>query len=381
MENLRAKFLLRKDINYLNHGSFGACPIEVFQKYQDFQLLLESQPVEFFAKRLAVLKAEVRQKLGFYLNAPADCLVTIPNATFGVNLVARALKFSPGDEILSNNHEYGACNRVWRSVCQETGAIYRIEEIPTPINSSEQIVEAIWSKVSDKTKLLFLSHITSPTALIMPVKELIKRARERGILTLIDGAHAPGQLDLNLNALGADFYTGNCHKWMCAPKGSAFLYARQEKKSLIKPLVISWGNDRVYATQDPFIDELEILGTDDPSAYLSIPDAIEFQARNNWSIVRAECHKLIQWIKAELENKIGAKPLYADDPSLFSQMVAVELPRRDPQAIKARLIDEFKIEVPVWEWNNKTLLRVSVQGYNTKADLENLVQVLRQILN
>ena len=380
MADLIELFLLRRDITFLNHGSFGACPRPVFERYQQWQRLLEQQPVEFIGRKLAGYMTEVREALGSYLSAPPDTLIPVPNATFGVNLVAQSLKLAPGDEILSNDHEYGACSRAWKKVCASSGAIYKQQVIPLPISSCEELLECIWQGVTPRTKVLFVSHIASPTALVFPVEKLVERAAERGILSFIDGAHAPGHVDLNLRQLGADFYTGNCHKWLCAPKGAAFLYTKPQRKHLVKPLIVSWGGDRADATGDPYLDELEILGTDDPSAYLTIPAAIEFQESHNWLDVRAKCRELVRSVKQELESSLGARQLYPSDSKLFYQMAAVELPGAKASEVKTQLYDKFKIEVPVWEWSGRTLLRVSVQGYNTSEDLTKLVAALRQIL-
>ena len=380
MHNLRDQFLLRKDIVFLNHGSYGACPRPVFEDYQCWQLLLEQQPVEFIGRRLPDYLAHVRQVLGSYLNVAASNLVPVPNATFAVNLVAQSLKLSPGDEILSNDHEYGACSRAWRKVCAMTGAVYKQQAVPLPVKSDEEIIDRIWSGVTERTKVLFVSHIASPTALVFPVAKLIKKAAERGILSFVDGAHAPGQVDLDLKLLDPDFYTGNCHKWLCAPKGAAFLYTKSERKALLSPLVVSWGSERGGATGDPYLDELEILGTDDPSAYLSIPAAIEFHRKYNWSAVRTSCRHLVRAVKQEIESINGVRQLYPSDGELFYQMAAVELVGANAVEVKAKLYDDFKVEVPVWEWSGRTMLRVSVQGYNTAEDLQTLVSALRQIL-
>jgi len=221
-------FLLDPDVIFVNHGSFGACPRPVFAAYQAWQRELERQPVEFLGRRFAALIAEARTALGAYVGAGADDLVYVPNATTGLNIVARSLELAPGDEVLATDHEYGALDRTWRFICAKRGARYVRQPVELPITSAEEVVEAVWAGVTDRTRVLFLSHITSPTAIIIPVAELVRRAREAGIITVVDGAHAPGQIPLDLESLGVDFYAGNCHKWMMAPKGSAFLYARRE---------------------------------------------------------------------------------------------------------------------------------------------------------
>jgi isopenicillin-N epimerase len=213
LTSLRELFLLRPDVVFLNHGSFGACPRAVFQAYQTWQLELERQPVEFIQRRSRDLLREAREALGVFVGADADDLVYVTNATMGLNIVARSVPLEPGDEVLTTDHEYGALNRTWEFVCDKRGARYVRRPVALPISDEEQVVDAIWSGVTARTRVLFISHITSPTALIFPVKELVRRAREAGILTIVDGAHASGQVPLELEAMGVDFYSGNCHKW------------------------------------------------------------------------------------------------------------------------------------------------------------------------
>ncbi|MCB8923129.1 MAG: aminotransferase class V-fold PLP-dependent enzyme [Ardenticatenaceae bacterium] len=213
MKDLKPLFLLDPDVHFLNHGSFGAAPRPVMAAYQAWQMRLERQPVHFLVNELPGLLHAAREALGHYLHAPADDLVYVPNATYGVNVVARSLALQPGDEILTSDHEYGACDNAWALVCRKTGAVYRRQPIPLPAAPPQEMAAQFWQGVTPRTKVIFLSHITSPTALTLPVAEICARARQAGILTLVDGAHAPGQLALDLPALGADFYTGNCHKW------------------------------------------------------------------------------------------------------------------------------------------------------------------------
>ena len=239
MFNLKQHFLLDPSIVFLNHGSFGATPKPVFDEYQRWQLELERQPVEFMARRFTGLMAESRAALGEYLGTHADNLVYTQNVTISINIVARSLKLGAGDEVLTSDHEYGAMDRTWRFLAKEHG--FRYINQPVSLASKEALIDSFWSAVTPRTRVIFLSHITSSTALIFPVDEIIKRARAVGIITVIDGAHVPGQIPLDLDSLGADFYGGNLHKWLCAPKGAGFLYARPEIQHLLKPLVVSWG--------------------------------------------------------------------------------------------------------------------------------------------
>jgi isopenicillin-N epimerase len=377
--NLRDFFLLEQDVVFLNHGSFGACPKPVFQKYQDWQLQLERQPVRFFVKELWPALEVARRNLEAYVGSERNCLVPVMNATVGVNTIAQSLRFEPGDEILSNEHEYGACTRAWEKVCRHTGAVYVVAPIPDPIESLEQLADIIWSKVTDRTKVLFISHITSPSGIVFPAEELCRRAKERGILTVVDGAHCAGQIPLNMQELGADFYTGNCHKWLCAPKGAAFLYAAPDKRELIEPLMVSWGGTNECASDDKFVNELQFQGTNDMSGFLAISDAIQFQSDHNWDAVRADCQGKIAWVKDELEALPNVRAWYPTTNTLQKQMTAVILEGKDGVAVKNYLESEYRIEIPVWSRGNDAVLRVSVQGYNTQSELELLVSAIKKL--
>jgi isopenicillin-N epimerase len=375
----RAQFLLRPDVVYLNHGGLGACPRDVFEVYQRWQRELEAQPVEFF-RRSKELLAGARQALADYLGAGANDLVFVPNATTGLNIVARSLRLNPGDEVLGTDHEYGALDRTWTFLCERAGASYVRAPVPLPAPSKERIVDAVWSRVTPRTRVLFLSHITAQTAIILPVEELLRRARAAGLITIVDGAHAPGQIRLDLRRLGADFYSGNCHKWMCAPKGSAFLYARPEAQGLLEPLVVSWGWRPVKPGPSRFIDEHEGQGTRDLAAYLAVPAAIEYLARHDWDTVRRECHTLVRTTRAAINGVSGLTALCPDGDDWFGQMAGVQLPACDAEAFAGRLRHEFNIEVPVWEWNGRPILRFSIQGYNAPADAEALVAAISRII-
>jgi len=373
---LRDLFLLRPDVVFLNHGSFGACPRPVFEAYQAYQLELERQPVEFLGRRFNDLMREARRALAEYLGTQAGNLVCVTNATVGGNIVARSLKLKEGDEVLSTNHEYGAMDRTWRFVCGKADARYVNHPLPHPLHAREQFVESLWGAVTDRTRVIFLSHITSPTALIFPVEDICRRARGAGILTVIDGAHAPGQIPVNLESIGADFYAANCHKWMNAPKGAGFLYARPEVQPLLEPLVVSWGWESETPGDSPFIDHHEWQGTRDIAAFLSVPAAIEFMGAHDWDRVRAECHALAREFRRRMTELTGLMPLSPDSPEWYAQMVAVPLPDCDVDAVKNRLYDEYRIEIPVSRWNGIPLIRASLQVYNTRQDVDRVVSAL-----
>lgn len=376
MNALRNQFLLDPDVVFLNHGSFGACPIPVFEQYQHWQRELERQPVAFFQRRADALLDEARQTIGAYLNASPDDLVFVPNATIGINTVARSLDLKPGDEILTTDHEYGAMDYTWAFICGKTGATYIRHSIPLPVTSHADFVESLWGAVTPRTKVIFISHITSPTALIFPVTEICRRARQAGILTVIDGAHVPGQLPLDLTALDVDFYSGNFHKWLCAPKGAGFLYARREHHATVNPLVISWG----WTDGASFVKQNTWQGTRDLAAFISVPAAIQFQRENNWDTIRQQCHNLASTARTRISELSSREPISPDSTEWFAQMVTIPLPPCDIEAVKERLYKEHCVEVPLMVWNEKPYIRTSFQGYNTIDDLERLITGLRAIL-
>ena len=373
---LREQFLLDPDVIFLNHGSFGACPRPVFERYQAWQRELKRQPVEFIGRRLPARLAGARAAVGAFVGARGDDLVFVPNATTALNVVARSLALEPGDEVLGNNHEYGALDRTWRFLCAKRGARYVRLDLPLPVSTPEALVEAIWAGVTARTRVLFLSHITSPTALRFPVEPLVARAREAGILTVIDGAHAPGQIPLDLDALGADFYAGNLHKWPCAPKGTAFLHARREAQPLLEPLIVSWGWESEFPGASRFIDEQEYTGTADPASYLAAPAAFDFLAENGWDEVRAGCHELVRYARERVSALTGLPPIAPDGAGWVAQMATLPLPDGDAAALKARLYDAHRVEIPIIPWEGRRYARISIQGYNAREEVDAFVEAL-----
>lgn len=379
-DSLKSEFLLDPNVVFLNHGSFGACPKRVFDDYQRWQLELERQPVEFLGRRITTLLAEARAKLAEYVGAATDEVVYFPNPTTAINMVARSLNLKPGDEILTTEHEYGAMDRTWRFVCNKTGARYLHRPIRLPVTSHEEFVEAFWAGTTERTRAIFISHITSPTALIFPVQEICRRAREAGLLSVVDGAHAPGQIPLNLAELGADLYTGACHKWLCGPKGSAFLYARREVQAWLEPLVVSWGWESETPSGSQFVDHHEWQGTRDVAAFLATPAAIQFQAEHDWGAVRAECHGLASETRRRIDDLTGLAPICPDSRDWFSQMAAIRLPPVDVSSLKERLYNDYRVEAPLFKWNDQPFMRVSFQGYNSRTDADALVDALKHLM-
>lgn len=373
---LREQFLVRRDITFLNHGSYGACPRPVFEVYQSWQHELESQPVEFISRRMHGLMGEARAALGNFLGTAADNLIFAPNVTWAINAVVRSLSLQPGDEVLATNLEYGAVDRTWHYYCGQHDARYINQPITLPVTTPETFVEELWAGVTERTRVIAISHITSGTALILPVAEVCRRARAAGILTVIDGAHAPGQIDLNLDALGADFYGGNCHKWLCAPKGAGFLFARPECQEMLAPFIISWGYEADVPGPSLFLDHYERTGTHDPSAYLSVPAAIAFQREHDWPRVRAACHLLLREARERIAALTNLPQIAPDSPEWWVQMCTCPLPLTDAARLKEHLWQDYQIEIPVSSRNGQTFVRVSIQAYNRPEDVDRLLEVL-----
>jgi isopenicillin-N epimerase len=356
---VRDLFLLDPDVVFLNHGSYGACPRPVFERYQAWQRELEREPVDFISRRLPGLLEHARGELGAFVGASADDLTFVENATTGVNIAARALDLQPGDEVLATNLEYGACDLAWEWVCERAGARYVRAD-----------VDELFEHQSERTRAVFLSHITSETALLLPVEEIIARARAEGLATIVDGAHAVAQVDLDLSALGVDFYAGNCHKWLCAPKGAGFLYVRPEWQGRVDGTIVSWG----YEAPVTFISRTERQGTRDSAAYLAVPDAIAFHRAHD---ARERCIALAREARRELCALLGTEPLAPDEQVL--QMASVWLPGPQPE-LSQRLFDEHRIEIPTMRHGRDDLLRISIASYTERADVERLLDALPRVL-
>jgi isopenicillin-N epimerase len=348
---VKDSFLLDPAVVYLNHGSFGACPRPVFDVYQQWQRELERQPVEFLAleRRFPALLDEARCTLADYLGAAPENLAFVPNATSGLNAVARSLTLGPNDEVLLGDAEYGGMERLWEFVRRRTGAT--VERRPF-----DELAPG------PRTQVVFCSHIEWSTGRLNDLAPLVARTRSAGALLVVDGAHTPGQLDLDLDALGADIYAGNCHKWLCAPKGSAFLYARPAAQRLIDPAIVSWD----WLDDASFPELHRWQGTRDPSAYLSVPAAIAFQAERDWPAVRRRCHALLSSLELPF-------PPLTDE---YVQMRGFRVEHPDPRGLQRRLYDEHRIEVPIFETPAGWVMRVSVQAYNNETDLSALSRAI-----
>ena len=378
MNGMKDWFLLDPDITFLNHGSYGACSKPVFKEYQDWQQKLETQPVQFMTNQVYSAMEKSRESMSQFVGCDDEELVFFQNPTTAVTNVIYNLDLKPGDEVLMSNHEYGALVRAWKMWGEKTGVNIIQQDISMPVTIEENFIENFWTGVTDQTKVIFLSHITSSTALIFPIEKIIKLAKEQNILTIIDGAHVPAHIPLNIHELGCDFYTGACHKWLCAPKGSSFLFVKKEHQDWVKPVVVSWGKDGDDPTPSEFIQNFQWQGTRDMSAFLTIPTAINFYNKEIRPY-QAACKKIIQDTYSEFPSVLNTEPISAGIEWL-AQLVAHPLPKNIPSNLKKRLWEEYQIEIPVFEWNGQEFVRVSIQVYNTQKDVDLLMSALRSLI-
>ncbi|MDD3005500.1 MAG: aminotransferase class V-fold PLP-dependent enzyme [Flavobacterium sp.] len=379
-EAMKNMFLLNPERVFLNHGSFGACPKPIFENYQNFQRELESDPVEFIQKKYSDYLAKAKSALASFIHCQKEDFVFTPNPTVAINTVMRSLNLGEGDEILTTNHEYGAMDRTWHFFCKKSGAKYIRQNINLPITSKEQILEEFWKGYSSKTKVIFLNQISSTTALIFPVKEICNKARQLGLITIIDGAHVPGHIDLNITQLNPDFYTGTLHKWMLAPKGSSFLYVKKEFQSQIDPLVVSWGYESLAPSESQFLDYHEYQGTNDHSAYLCTPKVIAFLEENNWKEKATVAKELVLQNYARFCNLLGSQPIAPITAEFIGQMASVPIQTKKPEVLKEVLLERYNIQVPIMQLNGNVYLRYSINAYNSQSDLDVLYQALQEII-
>ena len=371
-------FLLDPDITFLNHGSYGACSKPVFKEYQDWQKKLEDQPVQFMTNQVYSAMEKSRESMSQFVECDEEELVFFQNPTTAVTNVIYNLDLKPGDEVLMSNHEYGALVRAWKMWGEKTGVNIIQQDISMPLTTKKNFIENFWTGVTDQTKVIFLSHITSSTALIFPIEKIIKLAKEQNILTIIDGAHVPAHIPLNIHELGCDFYTGACHKWLCAPKGSSFLFVKKEHQDWVKPVVVSWGKDGDDPSPSEFIQNFQWQGTRDMSAFLTIPTAINFYNKEIRPY-QAACKKIIQDTYSEFSSVLNTEPI-STGKEWLAQLVAHSLPKNIPSNLKKGLWEEYQIEIPVFEWNGQEFVRVSIQVYNTQKDVDLLMSALRSLI-
>ena len=378
MSSLRDFYLIDPTFTLFNNGSVGTVPRPVLEALIGFEQEMEVHPGKFFGL-IGPRMTEARAQVAEYLGATAGNLTFVTNATTGLNFPIRSLQLGSGDEVLSTDHEYGALDNAWRYMARQRGFTYINHPIRTPMTTREAFVENLWEGVTPRTKVIFISHITSPTALVWPVELVCARARREGILTVIDGAHAPGQLPLKLDEIGADFYVGNLHKWACAPKGTAILYARPEVQHLVDPVIIGWPWQGEPADAKHYQNYVEGLGTRDMCGFLAVPEALRFMREHNWDQVRAECHELATYAQRRVCELSGRPPLHPiDDTSWFSQMCVAPLPDTDLGKLATRLYEHYRIETAMGGWNGNLRIRISIQAYLNQADVDRLVEAIRE---
>lgn len=376
---------------FLNHGSFGACPLEVRQVQQTWRDRMEEQPVRFFTHDLEPLLQQAREVLGEFIGATPENLAWVNNATTAVNTVLRSLDFTEDDELLVTNQAYNACRNAIEYAAGRHRARVVVADLPFPLDNEDQIIDAIMQRVTPRTRLALIDHVTSPTALILPVERITRKLRDKGVEVFIDGAHAPGMLPLNIEHLGVSYYTGNCHKWLCAPKSSAFLYVAPQLQERIRPLSISHGANALRTDRSRFLNEFDWVGTLDPSAILSVPAAISFMRElmpGGWTAVRAHNHQLALEARQLLCDALGVKPPAADN--MIGSMVSLPLPSdtspvnpaiNNRQPLHDRLLQQYHIEVPVVPWPAwpQRLIRISAQVYNKLSQYERLAEALEAL--
>ena len=379
LASVKSQFILNPQINYLNHGSFGACPKPVFEDYQKWQRMLENDPYQFMLKTGQEYLKASKKALADYINCDQEDLVYVPNPSMAMNIVIKNLDLQEGDEILTSNQEYGAIDRTWNYHCKKTGAKYVRQEIKLPIISKEEILKQFWSGHSERTRFVFLSEITSPTGLIFPVKEICTRAKELGLMTIIDGAHVPGHIPLNLEEMEADIYTGAVHKWMLAPKGNSFLFVKKEFQDQMDPLIVSWGYEPIDPKESQFQEYHQYNGTRDFSAYLTTPAAIQFMEENQWEERKAICRKQLKHYYPIVAKELNSEVICPVTDEFLGQLCSIPIQSPDWLKLKEVLYDEYKIEIPITHTEKGMFLRISFQAYNGEAGIEDLLDAIKKI--
>lgn len=377
-KEIRNLFLLDDKISFLNFGSFGACPSIVFDDLIKWQRLLEKEPVRFIVEYGPKFLEESKQALGTYLGTNASDLVFVPNPTFAINILAKNI-LNPGDEVLTTNLEYGAMDYTWEYYCTKTGASYVRQPITLPLVTKEKFAEEFWKGVSDKTKIVFISHITSSTGLIFPVEEICTEAKRRGLITIVDGAHVPGHIPLNISTLQADFYTGACHKWMMTPKGNSFLYVAKEFQAILDPLIISWGFKSTNKQASQFQEYHQYNGTRDFSAYLTIPAALEFRSKHHWDELIEKCRSSVVKKGAELSHFLGTKPLAPLTSDFYGQLYSAKIHTEYPEELQRILFTNYAIEIPVMRHGEDCYIRFSFQPFTQEKEIDALIVALEEI--
>lgn len=377
---MKSQFLLDPTITFLNHGSFGACPKPIFEEYQRFQRELETEPVYFLIKKQKEYLQLAKNSLAKFVGCSPNDFFFTSNPTIAINTIMRSLNLKLGDEILTTNHEYGAMDRTWNYYCKKSGAKYIRQNISIPIVSKQQIIEEFWKGYTPKTKIIFLNQISSSTALIFPVKEICEKARELGLITIIDGAHVPGHIDLNITDLNPDFYTGTLHKWMLAPKGSSFLYVKKSFQEMLDPLIVGWGYESLTPGESQFLDYQEFQGTRDISAFLCTPKVIAFLHQNDWKSKTVESKKIVLDNYQRFCDLLNSQPICPISDEFLGQMASIPIKTFHPVELKELLFEKYKIEIPIMPLNGNYYIRYSINAYNSQKDLDVLYAALENII-
>jgi len=384
---LKSKFLLDPEITFLNHGSYGSCPKPVFEVYQKYQTDLESHPIKFMQEDVYKLLEISRESLSHYVNCDKDDLIFVTNPTQAVGTVIHNILINSNDEVLSTNLEYGSCDRMWTYDADQKGYKYIQAEINLPIEDKEFFLNQFWSYASAQTKYVFISQITSTTGMILPIPEIVAEAKKRGIKTIIDGAHVPAHIPLDIKELDPDYYTGALHKWLCCPKGSSFLYVKKEKQDGIQPMLKSWGWGEEYEkfkssvqlhSPSRFINVFQWQGTSDMSTFFTVPEAIQFQEEHDWDSVRLRSINMVIEARNRI-NEITKLPKICPD-NWLGQMATILFPIDDTVAFKKTLYNDYQIEMPVMRHIEHTAFRISIQGYNSEADIDHLINALEELI-
>ncbi len=390
-DGLKSHWLLDPEVAFLNHGSFGACPKPVLEKQRSIQERMERQPVQFFVRDYERLMTDARRGLAEFVGTDPEDLVFLNNATTAINGVLRSLAVGRGDELLTTDHEYNACRNALDFAAARAGAEVVVAQIPFPIESPDRAVEAILARVTSRTRLALIDHITSQTGMVLPIERIVRELEQRGVETLVDGAHAPGMVDLDVESIGAAYYTGNCHKWLCAPKGAGFLHVRRDLQAAVRPVVISHGANSPRTDRSRFLEEFDWVGTDDPSAFLCVPEAIRFMGNllpGGWAELRTGNRELVLRGRRLICDALGVAPPCPDD--MIGSLASVPLPPGSPEPptsalyadpLQEQLLEGWRIEVPVIPWPAppRRLIRISAQIYNNLDEYESLAEALSEV--
>jgi isopenicillin-N epimerase len=379
-QDLNSQFFIDPNITFLNFGSFGACPKPIMEDYHTWQFEMEKEPVQFITINGYKYLKQSREALSSYINCNADDIVYVMNPSYAMNIIAKSLVLNPGDEILTTDLEYGAIDKACSYYCKQKGARYIRQHINLPVTSKEAFIEEFWKGYSKNTKAIFISHITSTTGMILPVKEICEMAKAKGLLTIVDGAHVPGHIALDLSELKADIYTGACHKWMMTPRGCSFLYVTAKEQHWVDPLIISWGYDSAVPSHSQFLDYHQLQGTRDFTAFLTVPKALEFMNENNWEEKATACRKLVRDNAQRFCDLLGTQPLCPLTDEFLGQMFSIPIYTREPETLQRNLFEAYKIEIPVMRHGSDTYLRYSIQVFNSQKDLDRLYEALKEII-